>query len=146
MARTRLSVDFSGLLAQLEEAGNAALPAAKVGLYETAGAVADAVKAEAGTLPYDPATVSQIRDAVGVSVFRDGAGETQTSVGVEGYFAHSGFPIPFFVNEIEHGTSRMPARPFMRNAARRVQAEAEAKGNRAAEQFAQKILDKITDK
>ena len=145
MGGMRMSFDYSGLIAQLEEAGGKGLAAAKVGLYEAAGTVADAIRAEAASLPYDGDTVSQIQGAIGIANFRDGAAESDTSISVDGYFRESGFPIPFFVNEIEHGTSWLKPHPFMRTAARRVMAEAEAKGNKAAEAYAQKILDNIKD-
>lgn len=145
MPKCGLSVDFSGLLRDLERAGRAALPAAKVGLYDCAGMVADAIREEADALPFKGSTVQQIKDSIGIATFRDGLAETDTSVTTDGYFAESGFPIPFFVREVEKGTSQISANPFMRRAFLRVRAAAEAKGEKAAEEFAQKIIDNISD-
>lgn len=142
----KMKVDFSGLLKGLEAAGKSALPAGKYGLYETAGTVAEAVRAEAGRLPYAPETVSQIQNAVGIATFRDTIDTSDTSIDFDGYFQESGFPIRYFVREVEKGTSKIPAHPFQRAAYRRVKARAEAEGVKAAEEFAQRMLDKIQDK
>lgn len=141
-----MEIDFSGLIRQLADAADAGRSAVKAGLYETAGTVADAIRAEAGKLPYKSSTVSQIQAAIGVAKFTDTADGSDTSISVDGYFAESGFPIPFFVNVINHGTSRHAANPFMRRAANRVKAQAEALGNKKAEEVAQNILNNIQDK
>ena len=141
-----MKADFSALLKGLTDAGRAGLPAAKYGLYETARLVAQAMHDEAGRLPYKPSTVSQIQNAMGIATFRDGLDVTDTSISFEGYFAESGFPVQFFVRRVEKGSSKFPAHPFQRTALNRVQAQAEAAGEKAAEQFAQRMLDQIKDK
>lgn len=145
MAKASLDLDLSGLIRDLEAAGSSGRAAAKYGLHEAAGKVADAVREEAGRLPYKGSTVSQIQAAVGIAKFSDTADGADTSVSFDGYFQDSGFPIAFFVNEVEHGTSRLQANPFVRRAANRAKAQAEAEGNRAAEEFAQRIIDNIKD-
>jgi hypothetical protein len=145
MAGMHMDVDFSGLIRQLGDAADSGLPAVKVGLYETAGKVAGAIRQEAGTLPYQASTVQQIQQAIGIAKFTDTADGSDTSISVDGYFAESGFPIIFFAREVEHGTSWLQANPFMRRGYNRAKAEAEAAGNRAAEQYIQRILDNIKD-
>lgn len=146
MARgARLEFDFTGLQRALGEAEDAAVPAAKVGLYECARATADAIRAEAGRLPFKESTVSQIQNAIGVAKFQDTPDGSETSISVDGYFADSHFPIIYFAREVESGTSRIQANPFMRRGANRVKAQAEAAGNEAAEQFVRNIIDNIED-
>lgn len=106
-------------------------------LYPGAGVIADAVKEAAGGLPYKGSTVAQIQNAVGIVKFKDTDDGSGTSVGFSGYFAGGkdgkGFPIPFFVREVEGGTSRIPAHPFVRKAAAAATAAAEAAMQDAAE-------------
>ena len=141
----RLIVDLSGLVRQLDGIADKGLAAVKVGLYETAGAVAAAIQSEAGTLPFKGETVSQIQSAIGIAKFEDTADGSNTAISVDGYFADSGFPIVYFVREVENGTSRIQANPFMRRAANRVKAQAEAAGNEAAARFIQQYIDKLKE-
>ena len=146
MARgARLSVDLSGLIRQLDSAGDKGVAAVKVGLYETAGIVAEAIRTAAGGLPFQASTVAQIQEAIGIAKFEDTADGSNTAISVDGYFADSGFPIPFFVREVENGTSRIPAHPFMRRAANGAKAQAEAAGKDAAERWMQTLIDKIEE-
>jgi hypothetical protein len=110
------------------------------GLYDTAGMVADAVKQSAMSLPFKGSTVAQIAGAVGVADFRSTGSGYQTSVSFDGYFAESGFPIPYFVNEVENGTSRIPANPFVQRAFAQSIGPAEAKGNQTAEGIINEII------
>ena len=108
--------------------------------------MADAIRDEAGKLPYKASTIRQIQDSMGIAAFRDTVYSSDTLIDFEGYFAESGFPIQYFVREVEKGTSVIPAHAFQRTAYNRVRAEAEAAGEKEAEAFAQRVLDKIQDK
>lgn len=89
----------------------------KKALYKGAGMMADAVRASVGTLPYDSSTVSQILNAIGIANFQAAAdGLITTAIGFDGYFEDSHFPIPFFMREVEMGTSRIQKRPVFRQA------------------------------
>lgn len=90
----------------------------KKGLYQGAGAVADALRAAAGSLPFRASTVQQIQNAIGIAHFDEtGDGTITTALSFNGYFAESGFPIPFFVREIEHGLAGQRKVPFVRRTA-----------------------------
>lgn len=142
----KLHANFDILLKELQDVVNAGVPAVKVGLYETAGMVRTAIATEAGSLPFKPSTVRQIQNSVGISKMESSVDEVNVSIACDGYFEDSGFPIPFFVREVEKGTSRIPANDFSRRAFNRVRAQAEAKGQQRAEEFVQNAIDKITDK
>lgn len=90
--------------------------ASKKALFDGAAVMADAIKAAAGQLPFEPATVGQIQDALGISKFEDTPDGSGTSVSFEGYFGESGFPIPYFVREVEIGSNHLPKIPFVRRA------------------------------
>lgn len=122
-------------LAELESLGKATGGAPGYSLYEGARVMADAVRAAAGGLPFKPSTVQQIQNAIGILPFKDTGDGTETSIGFEGYFSESNFPIPFFVREVEGGTSRMAARPFVRRTESAVRAQAEAAIQAAAQEF-----------
>lgn len=103
-------------LAKFDAYGNEALPASKMALYDGAGFYADQVKAAAASLPFKDSTVAQIQGAVGIAKFDDTGDGTGTSISFDGYFADSGFPIAYFVREVQIGTSRIPKIPFIRKA------------------------------
>lgn len=103
---------------KFEQLGRAAKVVQKFALYDGAGTLADAIKAAAGNLPFKGSTVSQIQSSLGITTMRDNSDGVETTVGFDGYFEHSGFPIAFFVAENEIGTSRIPARPFIKPAVR----------------------------
>jgi hypothetical protein len=131
----RLQADFSDILKQLDSAVGAAGKAIAFGLYDTAAIVRAAVAQEAAGLPFKGSTVGQIVASIGVATFRDTGDGKQTSIDADGYFADSGFPIPFFVREVEHGTSKIAANPFIQRAAARAIAQAEAAGVETAEKI-----------
>lgn len=133
---------IDAVIDQLETVGKAAKGVAKFALYEGAGTIADAVKAAAGKLPYKDTTVAQIQGAVGITKMRSTADGTETNVGFEGYFGDSGFPIPYFVREVENGTSRIPAHPFVKSTANKYKAQAIA----AMEAAGQAKLEEIEAK
>lgn len=145
MGRAGMNFDFTGLLHGLEQAGRAATPAAKVGLYETAGIVADAIAAAARKLPLDSSTANQIAESVGIAKMDTVPDGANTAISFDGYFEESGFPIIYFVREYEKGTSWMRPHPFQRKAAQAAMARAEAEGNKKAAEFAQRILDNLKD-
>lgn len=145
MGRAGMNFDFTGLLQGLEKAGRSAIPAAKVGLYETAGIVADAIAAAARQLPLDSSTANQIAESVGIADMETTPGGVNTAISFDGYFEESGFPIIYFVREYEKGTSWMQPHPFQRRAAQAAMARAEAEGNKKAAEFAQRILDNLKD-
>lgn len=132
--------DFTDIMKAVDNAVEAAIPAGKYGLYETARITADAIRSEAGTLPYKGSTVSQIQNAVGIAKMDSTVDTVTTAVSFDGYFEESHFPIIFFVREICQGTSRIPQNDFMRRAAARVKAQAEQTGQKAAEDFVNRIL------
>lgn len=134
------SADYSDLLGKVQEAGRAGGKAVAFGLYDTAGMMAEAVKQSALSLPFKGSTTAQIAAAVGIANFRSTGDGYQTSVSFDGYFAESGFPIPYFVNEVENGTSRIPANPFVQRAFAQTIGPAEAKGNQTAEGIINEIL------
>lgn len=111
-------------LAQFDKYADMALPASKMALYDGAGLVADMVKAEAAGLPFKPETVAQIAGSVGIAKFADTVDGTGTSISFEGYFADSGFPIPYFVRELQIGTATVPKIPFVRRAMSAARAQA----------------------
>ena len=121
-----ITAGIDDLTAELEAVAAHLGGVGKAALYEGAGVMADAIKEAAGSLPYKGSTVAQIQNAVGITKFKDTEDGSGTSIGFDGYFAESHFPIPFFVREVEGGTSRIPARPFVRRAATAAQPAAEA--------------------
>lgn len=121
-----ITTGIDDLVAQLENTAAAIKGVGKYALYEGAGVMADAIREAAGSLPYKGETVAQIQNAVGITKFKDTEDGSGTSIGFDGYFAESHFPIPYFVREVEGGTSRIPARPFVRRAAQAAQSAAEA--------------------
>ena len=138
----RIQIDYSDIYKQLDAAQGLAGKAVAFGLYDTAAIVAQACREEAAGLSFPhgkPGTAAAIAASIGPANFRRSATGRQTSVGPDGYFP-SGFPIPYFVNELEHGTSRIPANPFMQRAAARSIAQAEAKGLETAEQIIKEKL------
>ena len=128
-----LTVDYSELVEQLDNMTNKAGKAISFGLYDCAAVVKNAAQQEALGLPFKGSTVAQISQSIGVADFRDTDTGKQTSISSDGYFAESGFPIPFFVREVENGTSRIAANPFIQRAFARVKGAAEAAGNATAE-------------
>lgn len=134
------SADYSDLLGKVQEAERAGGKAVAFGLYDTAGMVADAIQQSALSLPFNASTTAQIAAAVGIADFRATGDGYQTSIGFDGYFAESGFPIAFFVNEVENGTSRIPAIPFIQRAFAQSIGPAEAKGLQTAEGIINDIL------
>ena len=144
MSRSRMlsmRADFSDLIRKLQAAERTGGKAIAFGLYDAAGVVIEAVKNEAKGLPYKSSTVSQIVESIGIAKFRGSGSGYDTSVGSDGYFSESGFPIPFFVNEIENGTSRIPARPFQQRAYAAVKDAAESKGLATAETIINEALN-----
>lgn len=125
-----LSTGLDDLVAELDGLAQHLKGIGKYALYDGAGLMADAVKEAAGSLPYKGSTKAQIQAAVGIVKFRDTGDGSSTSVGFDGYFSGGkdgkGFPIPFFVREVEGGTSKIPAHPFVRKAANATKASAEA--------------------
>lgn len=136
----RLKFDFTDVIGKLDEAMAHAPGAARKGLYDAAGIVAAEVAREAGSLPFKGSTVGQIVESVGITRFERDPEGGHTSVGCSGYFAESGFPIPFFVREVENGKSRIPANPFMKRAANRVKRAAEAAGSKTAEEHIKQFI------
>ena len=130
-------------LAMLQTAGRAGVAVAKFALYEGAGVVADRVKMAATGLPYKPSTVGQIADAVGITTMRDAHDGVETTVGFDGYF-DTGFPIPYFVREVEAGTSVIPKRPFIKKAVTACTAQAMAAMDRAGTAKLEEITSKIS--
>lgn len=131
-------------LAALSAAGEAAKGVAKWALYEGAGVVADRVKMAAQGLPYHPSTVSQIQGAIGIMKMQDSSDGVETVVGFDGYFQESGFPIPFFVREVEAGTSQIPKRQFVKKAVTACTAQAMAAMDRAGTAKLDEITSKIS--
>lgn len=132
--------DYSELLNQLHDAERAGSKAVAFGLYDTAGVMVEAIKNSALSLPFKSSTTAQIAAAAGISDFRGSGDGYQTSVGFEGYFAESGFPIPYFVREVENGTSKIPANPFVQRAFAQSIDAAEAAGVKTAEGIINDIL------
>lgn len=129
-----LATGIDGLIDDMDSLAQHMAGIAAYALYPGAGVMADAVKDAAGGLPYKGSTVAQIQAAVGIHTFKDTDDGSATSIGFDGYFAESGFPIQFFVREVEGGTSKIPAHPFVRKAAGNAQAAAEAAIVQAAEE------------
>lgn len=127
-----ITTGIDDLVAQLENTAAAIKGVGKYALYEGAGVMADAIREAAGGLPYKGSTVAQIQDAVGITKFKDTEDGSGTSIGFDGYFSSGkgkdGKPIAiqFFVREVEGGTSKIPAHPFVRRAAQAAQPAAEA--------------------
>lgn len=127
------------LMSELDDLAKALPGVAGYALFDGAGVMADAVKAAALTLPYKGSTVSQIADSVGIHKFNDTEDGRSTSIGFDGYFANTKYkdgamPIQMFVREVEGGTSKIPAHPFVRKTANAAKASAEAAILAAAEE------------
>ena len=134
-----ITAGIDDLTAELEAVAAHLGGVGKAALYEGAGVMADAIKEAAGSLPYKGSTVAQIQNAVGITKFKDTEDGSGTSIGFDGYFAGSKYkngemPIRMFVREIEGGTSKIPAHPFVRKAANAAKAAAEAAIIGAAEE------------
>ncbi len=127
-----ITAGIDDLTAELEAVAAHLGGVGKAALYEGAGVMADAIREAAGGLPYKGSTVAQIQDAVGITKFKDTEDGSGTSIGFDGYFSSGkgkdGKPIAiqFFVREVEGGTSKIPAHPFVRRAAQAAQSAAEA--------------------
>jgi len=122
------------LMDELDDLAKALPGVAGYALFDGAGVMADAIKEAAQGLPYKGETTAQIANAVGIHKFNDTEDGRSTSIGFDGYFAHSHFPIQYFVREVEGGTSKIPAHPFVRKAANAAKASAEAAILAAAEE------------
>ena len=136
-----IKMDRTGLQAledRLKQIGENADRLAAAGLYDGAGVMADAVKAEVKNIqteefnyavfpgvtrrlptPEEKEIVEQA--AAGIARFRKTGSEVNTSVGFRnaGYATLKGrtVPIPVIVNAINSGTSFMKKQPFIRKAA-----------------------------
>ena len=110
---------------------------AKAALYEGAGIVAEAVKAQVRTIPIDedghfavgvdPLQIITVKDreecaaAVGIARF-DTTGGASTAIGFQGYLSRrekkypGGVPIPMVMRSVESGSSVRAAHPFIKAA------------------------------
>lgn len=139
-----IKADFGTIVAQLDDALRGGSKAVAFGLYDAAAVVVEEVKKEAAGLSFPkgkPGTPGEIAAAAGIIKFDKTGTGYQTSIGCTGYFS-GGFPIPYFVREVENGTSRLQPQPFMQRAAANSRAAAVATG----EQTAQGIINEIIGK
>lgn len=140
----------------LKVLGDKAAPAAKRGLYDGAGIIADAMNKgarEIKTAPFKYAAGGQMRlpspeekaavlasDGAGIAKFKDNGRTVSTSIG----FGRAGYadingkrkPIPLIANSINSGTSFMKKQPFARKAVR-------TSRKAASDAITQTIVDEI---
>ena len=103
---------------QLAQLGAGAEGICKYAVYEAAGIVADAIKANT------PEDTGDLKNSLALTHFKNDNGFIYTKVIFDGY-DRKGVPNALKANAIESGTSRMPKRPFIRPAVNSVKKAAE---------------------
>lgn len=115
-------IEFKGIeayAAQLAALGARAAGVCRYAIYDAAGFVAGEIKKAA------PEDTGDLRDSVALTHMQDQDGFIYTRVVFQGY-DRKGVPNALKARAIEKGTSRMPARPFVRPTVNRVRKQAES--------------------
>lgn len=111
---------------------------AKCALYEGAGTVADEIKTRLEGVLGKYAT-GQLVKSLGIANIRCVKMYADTSIGFDGYDA-KGVPNQLKARALESGTSKQPARPFVRPAVNSCKEEAEAA---MAAEFKKQLNNKV---
>lgn len=118
MAKIDFGTGLEDYMKQLRECGASIVGVCKYALYDAAGMVADAIKANT------PEDAGDLRDSLAIEHFKNDDGYIYTTIGFEGY-DRKGVPNSLKARAIESGTSRMLKRPFIRPAVNSVKMAAE---------------------
>lgn len=115
----RFTADFSGLFKELDRMEHSIVPICKMGAYDGAGMLADAIKSAC------PSDTGSLKDSLGISRMTTSDGGVTVSIGFDGY-DEKGAPNQLKARVLEHGSSTRPKHPFIRPAVSRTKAAAQA--------------------
>lgn len=130
-------IEFKGIdeyIKKLAELGARTEGICKYAIYDAAGMVIDAIKANT------PVDTGDLRDSIKLSPMRNDAGFINTKVVFEDY-DRKGRPNAVKARTIERGNSHQRARPFVRPAVNKVKNSAEAAIAHALDEKISAIMD-----
>ena len=110
-------IEFKGIEAyqkRLAQLGRKSESVCRYAIYDAAGAVVEAIKANA------PVDTGDLRDSIVLAPMKNEDGFVHTKVDIVGY-DRKGVPNLLKARALESGTSRLPKKPFIRPAVRRVE-------------------------
>lgn len=130
-------IEFQGIdeyAAKLSRLGQASEGICKFAVYDAAGIVCDAIKANA------PVNSGDLRDSISLSKFKDDDGFVYTEVVFPGYDS-KGTPNLIKARVLESGSSTRQKHPFIRPAVNRVKSAAEASIERNLDKKINEIMN-----
>jgi HK97 gp10 family phage protein len=152
-------IEFVGIdeyFAKLNQIGEKSKGLCKRALYDGAGVLADAVRAEVQALPTTDINGNPqqtlvyekdgLLEGLGITQMKDDGGIIRTRVDFDGYNRlrsktyPSGHPNSMIARAINSGTSKRPKNPFMARAVKKARAKAEAAMSSRMEEDISKIM------
>ena len=131
-------IEFKGIEAyqkRLAQLGRRSESICKYAVYDAAGAVIEAIKENT------PVDTGDLRDSIVLTPMKNTDGFVHTKVDIVGY-DRKGVPNMLKARALESGTSRLPKKPFIRPAVRRVEQLAQFLMEKSLDEMISKIMKK----